>query len=403
MSYLGCWQLRKGPGRVKFRAETKWGEGLRKTRLILIGTASFFLLAALASAYSAGETKFKKIRIPPAGKIYHSCYPGGVTGEEDDITLNDLHSYEKAAGKKVAWVYFSNNWYKSRAFPLATAKWIRKSGAVPYIRLMLRDSSEQDKPNKVYTLAKILKGDFDAYIRSWARAARAFGSALIVEYGTEVNGRWFPWNGYWNGGGKTTGYGDPKYPDGPERFRDAYRRMISLMRNEGAGNITWVFHLNNDDWPDVSWNRFEKYYPGDAYVDWIGVSVYGALTPMEEEWSQFRAMMDEVYPRMKALTASKPMAVLEFGATKGNPLGDQAVWARKALADLIKFRWPRIFGFSWWNEAWENDDDPDHDTSMRLQDNPALAAVFKTQVGGNAFVLGRPLYSTAAGRYFRMK
>jgi beta-mannanase len=262
---------------------------------------------------------------------------------------------------------------------------------------MLRDSAEQDKPNKIFTLATILKGDFDADFRSWARAARAFGSVLIVEYGTEVNGRWFPWNGYWNGGGKTNGYGNPKYPDGPERFRDAYRRIITLMRKEGAGNITWVFHLNCNDWPAVSWNRFEKYYPGDSYIDWIGVSVYGAQTPMEEEWPQFRAMMDEVYPRMKALTASKPMALLEFGVTKGNPLGDQAVWAQKALADLIKFRWPRVFGFSWWNEAWENDDNPDHDTTMRLQDNPALAAVFKKQVGGNANVLGRPLYSTVSG------
>jgi len=369
---------------------------MKKARLILIVVAGLFLSADPASFAADRDATFHKIRIPPAGKIYHSCFPGGVTGEEDDITLNDVRSYEKAAGKKVVWVYFSNNWYRSRAFPLAKAKWIRSSGAVPYIRLMLRDRPEQDRPNKIFTLARILKGDFDADIRSWARAARAFGSALIVEYGTEVNGRWFPWNGYWNGGGKTNGYGDPTYPDGPERFRDAYRRIISFMRNEGAGNITWVFHLNNSDWPAVPWNRFRNYYPGDAYVDWIGVSAYGALTPMEDEWPLFRAMMDEVYPKMKALTASKPMAVLEFGATKGNRLGDQAAWAQKALTDLIGLRWPRIFGFSWWNEAWENDDNPDHDTSMRLQDNPALATVFKKQVGGNARVLGRPLYSDGA-------
>jgi hypothetical protein len=68
-------------------------------------------------------------------------------------------------------------------------------------------------------------------------------------------------------------------------------------------------------------------------------------------------------------------------------------WKRKFLSS-----WPRVFGFSWWNEAWQNDDNPDHDTSMRLQDNPALAAVFKKQVGGNANVLGRTLYATVSGQ-----
>ena len=31
--------------------------------------------------------------------------------------------------------------------------------------------------------------------RAWGRAAQTFGTPLIVEFGTEVNGSWFPWNG----------------------------------------------------------------------------------------------------------------------------------------------------------------------------------------------------------------
>ena len=51
---------------------------------------------------------------PAAGHWYHGVYPGGITGEEDDLTLGDLHAYETAAGKTAAWVYFSNNWYRDR-------------------------------------------------------------------------------------------------------------------------------------------------------------------------------------------------------------------------------------------------------------------------------------------------
>jgi len=73
--------------------------------------------------------------------------------------------------------------------------------------------------------------------------------------------------------------------------------------------------------------------------------------------------------------------------TKNNPHVDQVEWARNALSDITSLRWPRIIGFSWWNEGWQNDDDPAHDTNMRLQDNPKLAAVFKEFVGYNPVVL----------------
>jgi hypothetical protein len=98
--------------------------------------------------------------------------------------------------------------------------------------------------------------------------------------------------------------------------------------------------------------------------------------------------MDLVYPRLVALEADKPIFVLEFGATLNNPRGNQAAWAEAALTDLIQGRWPRVKGFSWWNEAWKNDNKPAHDTTMRLQDNPALAEVFHRLVGADPDVLG---------------
>ena len=89
------------------------------------------------------ETRIEIISAPPAGQLYHSVYPGGVTGEEDDITLADVHSYEQAAGKSATWVYFSHNWYQNRRFPMETVTWIRDLGSVPYIRLMMRSDDVQ--------------------------------------------------------------------------------------------------------------------------------------------------------------------------------------------------------------------------------------------------------------------
>ncbi|MFZ4776685.1 MAG: hypothetical protein ACOYM3_15045, partial [Terrimicrobiaceae bacterium] len=139
---------------------------------------------------------------PDVGRFYHGCYPGGVTGEEDDITVRDVKNYEKVVGRHAAWVYFSNNWYAGRRFPAETAKWIRDHGAIPYIRLMLRSRDhETGKPERQFTLQSIIDGKFDGDLKAWGRDATAFGTPLIVEYGTEVNGEWFGWNGSFHGGG----------------------------------------------------------------------------------------------------------------------------------------------------------------------------------------------------------
>lgn len=329
------------------------------------------------------------IPLPPQGSLYHGIYPGGITGEESDLTIDDLRSYEEAVGKTAVWVYFSDNWYEGRAFPLATASWIRAAGSLPYIRLMLRSSAEQEKDEPVFKLQAIIDGEFDSDLEAWCAAARDFASPLLAEYGTEVNGEWFAWNGVWNGGGKLDGYGDAAQPDGPERFRDASRHIIHICREAGAENITWVFHVNNGDWPEEGWNRLENYYPGDEWIDWLAVSVYGAQTPQDDYWDEFRPGMDAAYARLQALAADKPVILAEFGVARGNPLGDQAAWARAALADLTSRRYPRLIGFSWWNEHWQNDENPAHDTTMRVQDNPDLAAVFRELVGKNPTVLGR--------------
>lgn len=344
----------------------------------------------LAPTLSPEPTEVPKyLPLPPRGFLYHGVYPGGVSGEESDLTLADLRAYEQAAGKSAAWVYFSHNWYEGRAFPVETATWIRDAGSIPYIRLMLRSSAEQNVAEPLFSLQAILEGQFDDDLYHWCVTARDFGTPLLVEYGTEVNGEWFPWNGVWHGGGESGGYGDDDKPDGPERFADAYRHIIQMCRQAGADNLTWVFHLNANDWPDEDWNAFENYYPGDEWIDWIGISNYGAQTPLDDYCGDFRAAMDALYPRLEALTSDKPFFIAEFGVTKGNPLCDQASWAREALTDIISLRWPRLIGFSWWNEWWQNDENPNHDTTMRLQDNLELAAVFRELVGENAHILGR--------------
>jgi len=361
-------------------------------RYLLWGLACWMLWGLTGCYIPASQnaaTPFRQSTLlmatPRTGQYYHGVYPGGTNGEEDDITLSGQTLYESLVGAQTAWVYFSNNWYTSRQFPLATASWIRAHGAVPYIRLMLRDSADVDFQYTVFTLQAINAGVFDADLRAWADSARAFGSPLIVEYGTECNGSWFGWNGNWV----------KDHAAGVAAFAAAYRHIVQLTRKEGAKNITWVFHVNTDDDPDVSWNHFENYYPGDDIIDWVGVSCYGAQTPLDTPpIPRLRDMLDASYPRLQAMAPTKPVFLLEFGNTANNPYMQPETWANDALTDIFANRWPNLAGFSWWNERFSNDDNPAHDTIMRMQDLPKLAQAFQQQLSAhNAQLLTRPQFT----------
>ncbi len=100
--------------------------------------------------------------------------------------------------------------------------------------------------------------------------------------------------------------------------------------------------------------------------------------------------MDRLVPRLTAMAPEKPAFVFEFGVSAGNHLCDAAVWADQALAALLSDRWTAVRGFSWWNERWQNDDDPAHDSDMQVQAVPGLAEVFRARLA-TPKVIDRPL------------
>jgi hypothetical protein len=310
-----------------------------------------------------------------AGIRYHGIFPGGDRGISEDTTPEHLDAYEKAVGRKADWVMISNEWGISSAFPLERVNWILKRKSIPYIRLMLRTTEDSSFIEKNFTLQNIIDGKFDDALQLWGKAAKKVSKKLIVEYGLECNNPCFPWSGINNGGAAKDGFGDKNLPDGPERYIAAYRHIITQMRLAGAKNIIWVFHADAYDDPTDEWNRLENYYPGDEWVDWMGLSIYGAQTTTQTDAEQFTDVMDRVYPRLCKLS-NKPIIISEFGTVKNNVEINQADWAQNALKNIFNNRWPRLIGFSWWSSKWQNDNDPEHDSDMIIAGNSELSKIF---------------------------
>ncbi len=235
--------------------------------------------------------------------IYHAAFPD-FGGEEENVTKTAIAHFEALTQKKIVWAYFSNNWMHGIRFPKEAVSRINDLGKIPFIRMMPRSQFEEYVPEPTFTLQHIIEGTFDADLMQWANDAKAFGSPLLVEFGTEMNGEWFNWNAVYNG-----------KENGGLLFQNAYRHIIDLFRAVGVKNITWFFHVNAYSYPQTSWNTIQKYYPGDDYIDWLGVSIYGSLETTEP-YQEFQEILDDVYPDLVALSPSKPIGVLEFSITE---------------------------------------------------------------------------------------
>jgi len=323
---------------------------------------------------------------PPDGKIYHNAYPD-FNDTEDQVYKDSIIHFEAMAGKKLGWVYFSNNWLPEKGgiiFPSMEVEKIHALKRTPYIRMMARSKFEEGREDSLYNMDNFLNGMFDEDLKKWMRKASSYNFPLLVEFGTEMNGFWFPWNGYWNGG-ENTSFGNPGDFDGPEKFRKVYQKIINFSREEGAHNITWFFHVNVENDPVNQWNKMKFYYPGDEYIDWIGVSVYGSLEYMEP-WRDLKEILSDNWDEITHIsTTGKPIAVLEWGICDNPNLGNKGQWITKAVHSFTSgaVYSKEIKAISYWNEAWE---DNSHLINLRIDSSPESLEAYKNAIKSPIFI-----------------
>jgi hypothetical protein len=284
---------------------------------------------------------------------------------EERIFLDEIFSFRESSGEKPLIGVFSDEWMVDRKFPLENVRLLRKEGMIPYIRLMMRSSDNPYQKEPIYTLGNIALGKFDGELRSWAREARSHGSPILIEYGTEINKWNYPWNGYWNG-----------HEKGQALFRDAYRHIVDVFKEEGASNLIWIYHVNADSQPHEDWNNITGYYPGDDYCDMVAVSLFGTTKPFETGTRPFKETMVETLKILQAGGIQKPVLLITGTDVQGR-FEDPAAFVTDIISTLSGPDRPDIRGLIWLNSAWKNDNNPLHDTTMRLQDNSSVAAAFK--------------------------
>jgi mannan endo-1,4-beta-mannosidase len=170
--------------------------------------------------------------------------------------------------------YYSG-WYES--FKLSFARQAWKHGAYVFVQM---------EPFTV-TCAQIAAGKADTYLRSYADAVKEFGHPVIIAFGHEVNGRWYPW-----------GASTPA-----KTYVAAWRHIVELFRSQGARNVTWMWAVNIG-----RFSLLQHRYPGAAYVNWIGVTGY-----YTSDRSRFSDVLAPTVKYVRKLAPGKPVIVDETG------------------------------------------------------------------------------------------
>ena len=327
-------------------------------RSLLVGF--LFLLAACEQRTEISAAPAKPV--DPRGRQLllpeHGIYTGAYVNfgeQEDDVTLEKIEAFEELVGKHQA-IIASSSYWGEQTFPAANLKLIARHGAVPLVFWSPWDRpyTEDRGPDK-YSLTSILAGAHDAYIDRWADGARELGGPIVLSFGNEANGSWFPWSGKYYGGGNPIPGSDPPRFEGPETFKRAWRYLVDRFRARGAANVQWVLHVMDYSIPNEEWNLVEQYYPGADYVDWLGFSLYGSQFPSDEGYPNFFSCFDWPYTELAELDPNKPIMLCEWGVGEFPEVGDKGDWIRGAWKIMSQSdKYPRLKAAVFWHERWQN-------------------------------------------------
>lgn len=272
------------------------------------------LVAGLLTLCAAARAAAPRGKFEPA----HGCYLGAhlrPVGEGADI-----QRFERLTGKKHA-SYFRYVGY-GKPFPTAWVNYVKSVGAVPHIAF---------EPN--CGLPAVKDGP---YLRRWARAANDAGCPIFLRWASEMNGYW-------------TAYHQPV-----SLYIQKWRLVHDIFAQE-APNVAmvWtVFNYNRHSGP-MSYNAW---YPGDAYVDWVGMNTYSVC-----HYSGQLGLKGDAHDAVIALerlyrqyAARKPIQLSEFGAThyckvEQKPRPEFAIETMRLLYESLPTRFPRVKMVNWFN------------------------------------------------------
>lgn len=288
---------------------------------------TYFAVLAMADALNTEIELYIEDRVPivqegsnlakfePENGMYIGAFiekDSGVEAEKGE----KFAVFNERTGKQHA-IYFNYHRYGA-SFPNVWASQVKKAGGAIHLAVQPEGGLSEVKD--------------DATLRKFAKDAQAAGVPIFLRFASEMNGNWVTWNG------------DPKLYI--EKFR-----LVSKVMKEEAPNVAMVWS------PAANPKRnIHDYYPGDDYVDWVGLSIYsvkffnGDVKSPADQVNPLDSL-DYVY---EAYADRKPIMVSEYGATHFSKAGNTstvnfAITKMNMLYHGAKLKYPRLKNINWFS------------------------------------------------------
>ena len=182
-------------------------------------------------------------------------------------------------------------------------------------------------------------GKYDDYLRQYARDIKALGLPLAIRLDHEMNGTWYPWSEQVNG-------------NNPGDYAKVWRHVHDIFEQEGANQYviwTWAPNIvNNLPAAAQDVTALANLYPGDGYVDWVGLSGYYRPPYKAENNATFGYTFDRSLNLLRQVS-NKPIILAEVGASEVG--GRKPEWVRSFFSAFARPENADIIGFSWFNLA----------------------------------------------------
>jgi mannan endo-1,4-beta-mannosidase len=253
---------------------------MRYRLVTLIG----FVIAVTAIAVTSSRITF---RYPPA--VHQTLVPKAAsylgvfeTGSPPGTppSYESIVQFSHMARQKPNLVAYYSGW--AQPFNVSYARMLHSHGAIPFVQI---DPSFAKVP-------AVAAGDYDTYLRSYADSVRDYGHAVVIGFGHEMNGNWYSW-GYKN--------------TSPTAFKAAWRHLVTVFRDEGAYNVTWLWTVNQQR-PSGT-RPIRAWWPGTNYVTWVGIDGYYVRRS-----DTFGTVFGSTISQVRAITG-KPILLSEAGVS----------------------------------------------------------------------------------------
>ena len=227
-------------------------------------------------------------------------------------------------------------------------------------------TGERKWGNPGYYLDDIVNGRYDLNIYVLAQNCKDFGRPIFIRLGYEFDG--------WHNA----------YP--PDKYIAAWRYFVDKMRSLGVTNVAYVWHswgvdayYGHDDYPDyypaLPGQKItqELWYPGDDYVDWVALSVFGIGWGNLATNDVVQYLIHFAEDHGKPVTLAESAAIKTTNSRDGNWVIPNTKWFENVFAlcsrNVVK-------AFTYINVDWEERNDSSTWGDTQIQHAPPSVMVY---------------------------